>query len=393
MISFILPTRDRPERLRATLDAIASLGDFSGLGGAEVLIADNASTPPASAPQVLSSGVPVRIIRRERNEGTAARNVAAWNADPTSRWLVMLDDDSHPLDAGLVDALRQAPGDVGAVAAEILLPAPTDHPRHESGGLPEVFIGCGVALRRDAFLKVGGYDPGFDYYAEEYDLSAKLLLAGYRIVLDRRFRVMHHKVTQHRRFGRIIRRLVRNNGWVAQRYAPEPFRAAELHETIARYARIAWKERAPIGYALGLSELAFTLSAQTRSPMPESLFDRFTGLEHARRGLLAAHQAAPLGRVSIVAEGKNAWAVRRALDELAIPTTPDPAAADALVVGTLSPGPLLDALRMTPGTTPGISPRLVAPWAGVLDLQPSYGSSTPDARPTAGVLASWSAAA
>src|SRR6185503_611566 len=114
------------------------------------------------------------------------------------------------------------------------------------------FIGCGVAIRLRSFLAAGGYDPTFDYYAEEYDLAARFILAGYRIVHDRRFRVMHEKVTQGRDFNRIVHRLVRNNAWVAQRYAPIEHREAEINETISRYGRIAVKENAAAGYAAGV---------------------------------------------------------------------------------------------------------------------------------------------
>jgi len=38
MISYVLPTRDRPERLKATLHALAALGDHREAGGAEVYL-------------------------------------------------------------------------------------------------------------------------------------------------------------------------------------------------------------------------------------------------------------------------------------------------------------------------------------------------------------------
>src|SRR5262245_59516113 len=186
----------------------------------------------------------------------------------------MLDDDSFPTDVGHIQMLHEIPDDVAAVGGEIVLP----DGRHEAGGLPEVFIGCGVAIRRHAFLDVGGYDVSFDYYAEEYDLCAKLMLGGWRIAHDRRFQVRHEKVAAGRDMNRILHRLVRINGWVAQRYSPEDCRVAELHEVISRYARIAVSESATHGFAQGAAELFPSLSKQPRQPMSQSLFDRFTGL-------------------------------------------------------------------------------------------------------------------
>ncbi len=363
MISYIIPTRNRPAELARTLCAIGALGDHDSVGGAEVLVVDNASTPPLRVPERLASGIPVRLLRRARNEGAAARNAAASAADPDSRWLVMLDDDSHPLDRGLFDALREARPEVGALQAEITLPTGA----RESGGLPEVFIGCGVAIRREAFCKLGGYDHTFDYYAEEYDLAARLLRAGYRVAFDRRFRVEHRKVNAGRDFARILRHLVRNNAWVAQRYAPDDVRFNEIQETLARYARIAWRERVPAAYMRGLADLAFTLSRQTRQPLSAATYDRLTGLAHARAALAAANCTSPLGTCALVSPGKNAWAVARALAELGAREVRDPAHADTLIVATLSPGPMLDAFDLHASTAaPCPGKRVVLPWADAL---------------------------
>jgi GT2 family glycosyltransferase len=354
MISYIIPTRNRPEQLAQTLEAISRMGDHRIVGGAEVIVVDNASEPAAWTPQWLRSGVPVRLLRRELNEGAAARNAAARAASEESTWLVMLDDDSQPVDVEGLESLQNVPGDVGAIGAEIFLPDMS----HESGGLPEVFIGCGVAIRREVFLRLGGYDATFDYYAEEYDLAARMMGAGFRIGFDRRFRVLHRKVSSGRDFGRIIERLVRNNGWVAQRYAPEEHRRAELREVVTRYGRIAWKERAMTGYAKGAWELARTLRRQARSPLRVELWDRLTGLHHARVALAAADAAEPLGRVMLVSRGKNAWAVERALEELGITIVTNASAARTLVIGTMSPGPMLDAISHREED----DWRVVAPW-------------------------------
>jgi hypothetical protein len=207
-----------------------------------------------------------------------------------------------------------------------------------------VFVGCGAAVRRCAFIEAGGFDRSFEYYAEEYDLCAKLLLNGWRIVHDQRFRVRHEKVAAGRDMSRILRFLVRNNCWVMQRYAPLDERHQAVAEIITRYARIAMKERAACGFAHGVSELATSMANEPRRPMPQALFDRFTGLAQARATLGHDHRLAPGTRIAIVDEGKNAWAVRRALDEAEVEVVSRIAHADVLVIGTLSPGPMHDAL-------------------------------------------------
>jgi len=363
MLSYVIPTRDRPERLRATLDALADLGPHEAVGGAEVIVVDNASLEVPILPRVLRSGVPVLHIRLPRNDGAAARNEGVRAASAACEWVVMLDDDSAPTDTAFVEGLARQPADVAAVSADIWLPErPGRAPIRESGGLPEVFVGCGVALRRRTFLDLGGYDAALGYYAEEYDLAARMLLDGRRVAFDPAFVVVHAKEARHRDMDTILARLVRNNGWVAQRYAPARRRIDELRESRRRYRRIARAEEALAGYGRGLRELRATIRHQLRRPMPEALWDRFTGLAAARRTLLAAYAEAPFATAAIVDEGKNAWAVARALGELGVRLTADNDDAEALVIGTLSPGPMLDSFeRRLHGRRPGAR-RVIMPW-------------------------------
>lgn len=365
-ISYVLPTRDRPDTLARTIAGLAALPRHD----AQVVVVDNASRIPPKLPIELENGLPVTLLMRDTNEGAAARNAGVAASDPSCEWIVMLDDDSHPVRAGHLAALRDAPSDVGAVQAEIFLP----DGQHESGGLPEVFIGCGVAIRREAFLAAGGYDQAFNYYVEEYDLAAKLMLAGYRISFDRRFQVLHEKTQAGRNMDLILRRLVRNNAWVMRRYAPRGLRASEVRRTLARYGKIAIKERAELGFAHGLLDLARTYSRQPRREMSHDIWDRFTGKAAAREALSAAHRAHPFATAALINRGKNDHIIAEVLAELGVRLTTDESAADALVIGTLSPGPMLDALARR--TACPDTPRIVAPF----DLGPAS-APVPQASP------------
>lgn len=356
MISYVLPTRNRPLRLVKTLDAIGQLPAHDRVGGAEVVVVDNASDQRPVLDAVLPNGIDVRLIERECNEGAAARNAGVLASNPASTWIVMLDDDSHPLDLGFARGLMTAPPDVGAITADIRLPGLG---RREAGGLPEVPVGCGVAYRRDVYERLGGYDASFDYYVEEYDLAARLLLAGYRVAHDPWFRVAHHKIEAGRDFSRIMARLVRNNGWVIQRYTPDARRLEELRDTRRRYRRIALKEDALDGYARGLIELRRTIRTQPRTPMSQELYDRFTGLASVR---CALDEASTMSRAAIVGEGKNAWVVRRAMRERGIVEVSIDDA-DALIIGTMSPGPMADVFERL-SCEPNLPP-VIAPWLGL----------------------------
>jgi hypothetical protein len=382
MISFVIPTRDRIRRLRGTLEALAQLGPCDSVGGAEVIVVDNDSRERLVLPASLRSGVPIKSIWLDTNLGAAARNIAAHAASPHSQWLIMLDDDSWPVGPGLFDALLDQPSSVAVVTADIFVPGPCpagnepslSTPVRERGGLPEVLIGCGAAIRTRAFLDAGGYDESFHYYVEEYDLCAKLLLAGHRVRFDPRFMVVHAKDGANRDMHTIVQRLVRNNAWVAQRYCPDADLARELAEVRDRYRTIARKEKAIKGYRTGMREVQATLSQQPRTPMPQPLWDRFTGLAAARTALRTQVLRGNLSTIAIIDEGKNAWVVARALDELGVRVvrlSPGIDVSDdrlrehdvqAVALGTMSPGPMLDAYFARTSGPKSLTLPVLLPW-------------------------------
>jgi GT2 family glycosyltransferase len=348
VIAYVLPTFNRSAVLDRTLAALGALPAHD----AEVIIVDNASTLTPNVPRLLDNGLPVSLILRAQNEGAAARNAGVRASEPLAEWVVMLDDDSYPTNLDFLNVLRRQPDDVVAVMADIFLPCG----ERESGGLPEVFIGCGTAIRRDAFLHAGGYDHTFHYYVEEYDLAAKLMLQGGRIVMDRAFTVVHEKTQANRNMQTILQRLVRNNAWIMQRYAPESVRKQELHRTIRRYGRIATKERARRGYWKGRLEWMLSRSRQPRSEMSAELWDRFTGKAACRRGLLRAWATSRFDSAGITSPGKNEHIVAECLAEMGVRIV-DEREAEVLVAGTLSPGPMLDALATIESPR-----RVIAPW-------------------------------
>lgn len=349
VVSFVLPTRNRPQELAHT---IAMLGAMEPTVPAEVIVVDNHSQEPATLPARLPNGWRACTLRRPKNEGAAARNDGVRIA--SAKWIVMLDDDSHPLDMRFIEAIEDAEPDVAAIGAEILLPSGG----HEQGGLPEVIVGCGAAIRRDAFVTAGGYDPAFHFYVEEYDLCARFLLGGKRIIHDPRFRVLHTKTPTNRDMGVVLGRLMRNNGWVLRRYAPDRVFEAALRETIERYESIARKENAVEGYERGLAEFLATVNDQRRVPMDDEHWARFTGETAARatftkeRGLLAGR------RVAVVEHGKAGLLIEALVREFGGKLVAEPEA-ETLVIGTLSPGPMLDAqIARVQETRP-----VLAPWS------------------------------
>jgi len=364
VLSYIIPTRDRLDTLAATLGQIARLHTSAAARAlpCEVIVADNASAQPvrqAWCDQIVAeatghspqrASVPVRVLALPGNIGAAARNAAADLADQQSRWLFMLDDDSAPIDLNFVEAILAAEqrSDVGAIAAEIWLGDVVDATLrlHESGGLPEVGIGCGLLVRRDAFCGLGGYDHAFGYYVEETDFAARLIAAGLRTVLDRRVQVLHRKVATGRDMNLIVSRLVRNNLWVTLRYAPRLEQLPRITETLWRYGRIAHKTAARAGYLSGVREAMATWANQPVRTMSAAHWDRLCGVAAVREKLALLRGGTGLcrGSVELLMPGKHAWAVRRGV-KLSGAMVVRSGEGEIAMVANLSPGPAWDAVH------------------------------------------------
>ncbi len=308
--------------------------EAGGLGtDPEVIVVDNVSRVPPDIPVRLGNGISVSRVLLDENRGASARNIGA--AAATGEWLVMLDDDSVPTSGGVWPCLRAMPEGVAAVGGEILLP----DGRHEVGGLPEVFIGCGAAVRRGAFLSAGGYDASFDYYVEESDLCARLVLSGGRIAHSRALRFEHRKSATNRSFARILFRLVRNNAWVIWRYAPTLLRDRCLDSMLERYAGIARREGVYPAWQAAREEALASLDEQPSRTMGEAAWDRLTGVAAFRGAGLAQLTNDGVRAVKIVAPGKGVEQIEAALADSGIELRDD---AVVSVIGTLSPGPMLD---------------------------------------------------
>ncbi|GIG39601.1 glycosyl transferase [Cellulomonas phragmiteti] len=225
-------TYDAEGLVRTCLDSLGAQR-LDGLR-MQVVVVDNASRD-ATARVVADEYPEVRLVRAPRNLGFAAGNNLALR-DVRSRYVVLVNNDAVVApDAvrALVRALDDAPDDVAAMAATVLLaarfraagpdeqdaagvvhgpdgrwvPDPegavrlvnstgnevrtdgfgqdrgwlADHARHAPG--PDVFgfSGAAAVLRTSALRDVGLFDESFFMYYEDTDLSWRLRLAGYRV--------------------------------------------------------------------------------------------------------------------------------------------------------------------------------------------------------------------
>ena len=230
LVSFVLATHNRKDVVTDTLMRIAQCGldarDY------QVVVVDNASQD--GTPEAVADKVDV-LVRLDHNAGSCAKALVVDRA--TAPYVIFLDDDSAPRAGSVARMLERFEADpqLGAAGFTIHLP----DGRQEASALPGVFHGCGVGLRIEALNEVGGLDPTFVMQAEEYDLSFRLVSAGWSIEVFGDLHVDHLKTPHARRADRITYFDVRNNLRLAARYLPSPYHRIYRGDWFRRYAWLA----------------------------------------------------------------------------------------------------------------------------------------------------------
>jgi GT2 family glycosyltransferase len=181
----------------------------------------------------------VTTLPLARNEGVpAGRNagVSACSGDV----VLFLDDDGWYPDPGLAEHVARA---FGADPALAVLSFRVTDPGGGFGGrwhVPRLrvgdpgrsapattFSGGACAIRRTAYLEVGGQPGAFFFMHEEIDQAWRLLDRGYRIEYDGRARMCHPAVPNSRHAG-FYQIEARNRVLLARRNLPWPLAAAFL---------------------------------------------------------------------------------------------------------------------------------------------------------------------
>jgi GT2 family glycosyltransferase len=237
---------------------------FDESGAEEVVVVDNGSSD-GTAGALRRSFPHVRIVERPDAVGASARNhgVEAVDGDVVA----FADDDSW----WAPGALRRAASafehpTLGLLAARIVVgdeerPDPTCRAMRESPlgvsaavGRPRVlgFVACGAAVRRRAFLDVGGFHPLLQIGGEEELLALDLAAAGWELCYFDDVVAHHHPDVRLPRDGRRAREL-RNELWVAVLRRPWPRVSRRVLELAARATRDADARSALAGALAGLA--------------------------------------------------------------------------------------------------------------------------------------------
>ncbi len=232
-VTFLLSTFNRRAAVLQTLSQLRTL-ESSPDFVAETIVVDNASSD-GTADAIASEFPAVRLLRQRSNQGACSKNLGLVQAE--GEYVVFLDDDSYPNADSIRRMIRHFEGDarIGAAVFDVVLPDGS----HECSAFPSVFIGCGTGFRREALVEAGGLPDDFFMQAEEYDLSLRLLNAGWRVQRFTDLRVQHLKTLSARQPARTTRLDVRNNLLVIARRFPREWVRPYAIDWMRRYRWIA----------------------------------------------------------------------------------------------------------------------------------------------------------
>ncbi|GHH68400.1 glycosyl transferase [Streptosporangium violaceochromogenes] len=216
-----------PELGRAVKSALDQVD-----GDVEVVIVGNGVDVPELPITVPpGSSASIKTVRLSRNTGIPGgrnRGVEECSGDV----VLFLDDDGWYGAMNLVSHLRErfsTEHDLAVVSFRVKDPeggaGQRRHVPRLRAGDPErsspvtTFLGGACAIRRSAFLQVGGLPERFFYAHEETDLAWRLLGEGYRIEYDAKT-VMYHPQVPPTRHADFYRLNARNRVWLARRNLP-----------------------------------------------------------------------------------------------------------------------------------------------------------------------------
>jgi glycosyltransferase involved in cell wall biosynthesis len=249
-----IATRNRREDLRRALQSA-----LAQEGALELLVLDDGSSDGTSE-MVREEFPEVRLERRETGGGLIARRneLARLASAPV---MVSIDDDAEFTAPDIVTRAARALEHprVGAVAipyvergrgdTEVRQLAPDDHGVWVTGP----YIGTAHALKREAFLGLGGYRTSLVRNTEELDLWTRMLEAGLVTRLGSGAPIHHHE-SDSRVVSEIVYFDCRNNVLHAWRNVPLPYVVVRLAKVVLyASAVVAPRTGQPVAVARGLA--------------------------------------------------------------------------------------------------------------------------------------------
>ena len=301
-VTFLIAAYNRRDVLLDTLRQVRRCGLPAETF--ETILVDNASTDGTA--DAVAAALPEVIVLREKvNRGACAKNAGL--PITRGRYVVFLDDDSYPRPGSVARMIRhfEANPSLGAAVFDVQLP---DGSR-ECSAYPNVFIGCGTGFRRRALQQVGGLPEDFFMQAEEYDLSLRLLAAGWDVRRFDDLHVAHLKTPTARKSTRTTRLDVRNNLTLIGRYFPDRWVMPFAVDWANRYAMLAAARGHRLAHWQGVVEAAVrAVRGVERRPLSGEAFEKFARVDQIAQRLRDARDELGLTTILLADLGKNVLA-------------------------------------------------------------------------------------
>jgi glycosyltransferase involved in cell wall biosynthesis len=213
VVSVIVPTYERPERLAECLASLAALE--TSPASFEVIVVDDGSRVPLDTVLAPFRGrIQVTLARQDHAGPAAARNTGADIA--RGRFLAFLDDDCRPTSGWLPALVRRLettpravvggsmlnglPHNLWSVGSYVLVEAVDAYFNRAPAQASHLTSG-NLALSRADFLAIGGFDPTLRT-SEDRDFCDRCAEAGYTLIMERDAAVTHVRPLTPRTFWR-----------------------------------------------------------------------------------------------------------------------------------------------------------------------------------------------
>ena len=249
--SVVITTKNRKDDLRkAITSAVAQHGDV------EVLVVDDGSTD-GTAEMVRAEFPRVRVERVEQSQGLIVqRNRGASLA--TAPIIVSIDDDAalpspRTIEQTLAEFEHARVGAVAIPYVDVLIDPAVRQRTPDPARIfaTSTFRGTAHALRRDLFLRLGGYREALFHQAEEDDYCARLLNLGFITRLGNADPIEHYESPRRDR-KRVYVYAARNNVLFAWHNVPMRNLPVHLAGTTYNLLRHGFRSRHPLWVGEGL---------------------------------------------------------------------------------------------------------------------------------------------
>jgi GT2 family glycosyltransferase len=201
--SVVIPTRNRPHAVERCLDALAA--QTLPPGSFEVIVVDDGGEPAlAFDPARWAQKFQLKSIRQNNTGPAGARNRGV--AEARGEFLAFTDDDCLPAPVWLekfVAALRGKPealvggstynglkDDLFAETSQFIVQLVYEHFNRDPANA-YFFASNNMAMRRDNFLEIDGFDPSFRVASEDREFCDRWRLRGRPLVWERNALIEH----------------------------------------------------------------------------------------------------------------------------------------------------------------------------------------------------------